>query len=36
MRQAKWLQEIKKMRFEEAFGGWREGRLPQEEVTKLC
>ena len=31
MRRAKLLQEIRKMRFEEAYEGWNEGRLTQEE-----
>jgi len=29
------LQEIRKMRFEEASGGWQAGRLRQEEATRL-
>jgi transposase len=35
MKRAEWLQEIKKMRFEEAYGGWQNGRLTQEEAARL-
>ena len=35
MRRAKRLQEIRKMRFEEAYEGWNEGRLTQEEAARL-
>jgi len=35
MKRAKVLQEIRKMRFEEAFGGWTEERLTQEEAARL-
>ena len=35
MRRTELLQEIRKMRFEEAFGGWQEGRLLQEEAARL-
>ena len=35
MRRAKLLQEIRKMRFEEAYEGWNEGRLTQEEAARL-
>ena len=30
MRRAEWPQEVRKMRFEEAYSGWRGGRLTQE------
>jgi len=29
MRRTEWLQETRKMRFEEAHGGWQAGRLTQ-------
>ena len=29
MRRTKWLQETRKMRFEEALGDWQKGRLTQ-------
>ena len=29
------LQEIRRMRFKEAYGGWRERRLTQEEAARL-
>jgi len=29
------LQEIRKMRFEEAYGGWQAGRLRQEAAARL-
>ena len=35
MKQAEWLQEIKKMRFEEAYCGWTERRLTQEDAARL-
>jgi transposase len=35
MRRTELLQEIRKMRFEEAHGGWKEGRLSQEEAARL-
>ena len=35
MKRAEWLQEIKKMRFEEAYSGWTERRLTQEEAARL-
>ena len=35
MRRTQWLQETRKMRFEEAYGGWQEGRLTQEEAAWL-
>jgi transposase len=35
MNRAPLLQEIRKMRFEEAYGGWTEGRLTQEEAARL-
>ena len=35
MRRTELLQEIRKMRFEEAHGGWKEGRLNQEEAARL-
>jgi len=31
MKRVEWLQETRKMRFEEAYGGWHGGRLTQEE-----
>ena len=34
MKPAEWLQEIKKMRFEEAYSGW-ERRLTQEDAARL-
>ena len=33
MKQAEWLQELRKMRFEEAYSGWTERRLTQEEAA---
>ena len=30
MKRAEWLKETRKMRFEEAYGGWQGGPLPQE------
>jgi transposase len=35
MRRTEWLQETRKMRFEQAFGDWNEGRLSQEEAAGL-
>lgn len=35
MKRTIWLQETRKMRFEEAFGGWRASRLTQEEAGRL-
>jgi transposase len=35
MKRVEWLQETRKMRFEEAFGGWQGGRLTQEEAARL-
>ena len=35
MKRAEWLQETRKMRFEEAYGGWQGGRLTQEEAARL-
>ena len=35
MKQTELLQEIRKMRFEEAYEGWQEGRLTQEEAARL-
>lgn len=35
MRRTELLQEIRKMRFEEAYGGWQSGRLTQEEAARL-
>jgi|GEM_PF-1390149 len=35
MRQTEWLQETRLMRFEEAYGGWTESRLTQEEAALL-
>lgn len=35
MRRTELLQEIRKMRFEEAYGGWQCGRLTQEEAARL-
>ncbi len=35
MERTEWLQETRKMRFEEAYGGWTEGRLTQEEAARL-
>jgi hypothetical protein len=36
MRRTEWLQEIRKMRFEEAYCGWQLGRLRQEEAARLA
>ena len=35
MKRAEWLQETRKMRFEEAYGSWQGGRLTQEEAARL-
>src|SRR3990167_5483398 len=35
MRRTEWRQETRMMRFEEAYGGWRGGRLSQEEAARL-
>jgi len=35
MRRTEWLQETRKMRFEEAFGGWQSRRLTQEEAAQI-
>ena len=35
MRRTELLQEVRKMRFEEAYGGWQERRLTQEEVARM-
>ena len=35
MRRTEVLQEIRKMRFEEAYEGWNEGRLTQAEAARL-
>lgn len=35
MRRTELLQEIRKMRFEEAYLGWTEGRLLQDEAARL-
>ena len=35
MKQAAWLQETRKMRFEEAYGGWQGGRLTQEDAAQV-
>jgi len=35
MRRTELLQEIRKMRFEEAYGGWTEDRLSQGEAARL-
>jgi len=35
MRPAEWLQEVRKMRFEEAYDGWMEKRLSQEEAARI-
>ncbi len=35
MRRTEWLQETRKMRFEEAYAGWDKGRLTQEEAARL-
>ena len=35
MKKTELLQEVRKMRFEEAYEGWQKGRLTQEEAAKL-
>jgi transposase len=35
MRRTEWREETRKMRFEEAYGGWQERRLTQEEAARL-
>lgn len=35
MKRTQWLQETRKMRFEEAYSGWQAGRLTQEEAARL-
>jgi len=35
MNRTAWLQETKQMRFEEAYTGWTEKRLTQEEAARL-
>ena len=35
MRRTEWLQETRRMRFEEAYEGWTESRLTQEEAALL-
>ena len=35
MKRTEWLQETRKMRFEEAYGGWQDGRLTQEEAARI-
>src|SRR3990170_1832022 len=35
MKRTEVLQEVRKMRFEEAYEGWKKGRLTQEEVARL-
>jgi len=35
MRRTEWLQETRKMRFEEAYSGWQSSRLTQEEAARL-
>jgi transposase len=35
MKRSEWLQETRKMRFEEAYCGWQGGRLTQEEAARL-
>ena len=35
MRRTEWLQETRKMRFEEAYEGWQARRLTQEEAARL-
>jgi hypothetical protein len=36
MKRAEWLQETRKMRFEEAYGDWQGGPLTQEEAARLA
>jgi transposase len=35
MRRTEILQEVRKMRFNEAYSGWQEGRLTQEEAARI-
>src|SRR4030043_2384380 len=35
MRRTELLQEVRKMRFEEVYGGWQQGRLTQEEAARV-
>lgn len=35
MKRTEWLQETLRMRFEEAYGGWQESRLTQEEAARI-
>jgi len=35
MKRTEMLQEIRKMRFKEAYEGWQEGRLSQEEAARI-
>ncbi len=35
MKRTEWLQETRKMRFTEAYSGWQEKRLTQEEAARL-
>ena len=35
MKRAEWLKETRKMRFEEAYGGWQGGPLTHEEAARL-
>jgi transposase len=35
MRRTEWLQETRQMRFEEAYGGWQERKLTQEEAGRM-
>ncbi|TSE32486.1 hypothetical protein [Tepidimonas charontis] len=35
MKRTEWLQETRKMRFEEAYEGWQAGRLTQEEAARI-
>ena len=35
MRRTEMLQEIRKMRFEEVYGGWNESRLTQEAAARI-
>jgi transposase len=35
MKRAEWLRETRKMRFEEGYNGWQQGRLTQEEAARL-
>lgn len=35
MRRTELLQEIRKMKFEESYGGWQQGRLTQAEAASL-